>query len=76
MPENPNEYDDDAFAFATQELHNDLTTHVRNLWEAGATVIDIQGEVNNALNEAFLDVGIIEANPHRGGGPKKKDKPS
>lgn len=69
--DNPNEYDDNAYAFASQELHNDVATHVEALWAAGATINDIKLEIEGALDEALLGAGIITVKPHTGGGPKK-----
>lgn len=45
MPENPNEFNDDAYMKATEALQ----AAVADLWEAGATRDDIRGEFDNAL---------------------------
>jgi hypothetical protein len=42
---NPNEYDDEAFLKAS----NELMDAVAMLWEAGAEVKDIEGEFKNAM---------------------------
>lgn len=69
--DNPNEYNETVYAFASQELHNDVATHVEALWAAGATINDVKLEIESALDEALLSAGIIEGKPHTGGGPKK-----
>jgi hypothetical protein len=69
MTDNPNEYNDRAFASASQELHNDMSTHVKALWGAGASEDDIDDEIGNAVNEAKLDAGITQSPRHHR--PKK-----
>lgn len=45
MPENPNEYDDDAFT----RWANELDEAVAGLWEAGASATEIADLTTNAI---------------------------
>jgi hypothetical protein len=46
--ENPNEYDEGRYNAAS----GTLTAAVEELWEAGADLSDIKGQVTNALKSA------------------------
>lgn len=46
--ENPNEYDDESFTNAS----NGLVGYVSELWEAGASIDDIQNVIKDALEGA------------------------
>lgn len=45
---NPNEYDDDAYAKASMQIHD----AVGNAWEAGATVENLESEFASALENS------------------------
>ena len=47
MAENPNEYDDEAYTQAS----NDLFDAIFAMWEAGAAEDDIQAIVKDALSQ-------------------------
>lgn len=51
MP-NPNEYDDDAFLEASNGFQGSVTQSIDKLWAAGASMEDIQGEWENALENS------------------------
>lgn len=44
--ENPNEYDDDAFV----EASNNLSDAINAMWEAGASIEDIRKEANDHIS--------------------------
>jgi hypothetical protein len=46
--ENPNEYDDDEYARRSTEIHSVIDS----LWEAGATLSNIESEIESALENA------------------------
>lgn len=72
MSRNPNEYNDNAWLSASNELRSQMTVLLRGLWEAGAEISEIQLEVNEGMNEALIDIGAVDAPAHRHGGAKKK----
>lgn len=47
--QNPNEYTDEAYAAATVKLNSALSA----LWEAGATISNVEGELESALENAI-----------------------
>jgi hypothetical protein len=50
--DNPNEYDDNAFMEASNELQGNLTEMLNQLWEAGAQLSDIEAEIAIAIDNA------------------------
>jgi hypothetical protein len=70
MMNNPNEYDDVAYANASMLFYDDVTATINYLWRAGATEEDIRGQFENAMLES--EVHATDRPVHHGGGPKPK----
>lgn len=57
--QNKNEYKDELFAQGS----NELQTAIDTLWEAGASMDNIEGEIANALENAMGDAYSVRIYP-------------
>lgn len=54
MTANENEYDDEAYTTAS----NDLIAAIGALWEAGGALIDIENDVHNGLLNSGVEATV------------------
>jgi hypothetical protein len=52
VTENPNAYDDDAYTEAVNELQGNVPEIIDKCWRAGASIDNLEDELQNALQES------------------------
>jgi hypothetical protein len=60
--QNPNEYDDEAYSDAAGDLYGEevISDHAMRLWQAGGTIDDIRTEFAEAVNNAIMEITVVE----------------
>jgi hypothetical protein len=53
-PDNPNEYDDEAYTTASNDLAHAITNGIDRLWAAGGTIGNIEAELNIGAENALI----------------------